>query len=87
MGGGGSEGEQSARWPGFGAEVSREASRHRSSSKQTIRLQEQTTRGAVSEVPGYSSHSNLLLGWNEQENGRSMEEGVDGEVEGRRLSH
>lgn len=67
VGGGGSEGEQSTWRPGFSAEVSCEASRHRSSSQQTIRLQEQTTRGAVSEVPCYSSHSNLSLDWNEQE--------------------
>lgn len=74
VGGGGSEGEQSAWWPGFGAEVSRKASRHRSSSQQTIRLQEQTTHGAVSELPGYSSHSNLSLGWNELEiSGNKME--------------
>lgn len=77
MGGGASEGEQSARWPGFSAEVSCQASRHRSSSQQTIRLQEQATRRAVSELPGYSSHSNLSLGWNELEiSGNKMGAGI-----------
>lgn len=88
VGGGGSEGEQSAWWPGFGPKVPRQASRHCSSSQQTVRLQEQTARGAVSELPGYSSHSDLSLGWNEWEielSGNKME--FEGEVEGRRLSH
>lgn len=96
VGGGGSEGEQSDWWSGFGAKVSCKAPRHCSSSQQTVRLQEQTTCGAVSDVPGYSFHSNLSMGWNKwviELNGDkigwgvSTEWGVKGEVEGGRLSH